>query len=185
MTHSKYKLLFILTPLEDNGNVNKDPNYMLALKKEIEEHSAINAIYNYINEVSEKYRQSYSFETIDYMNYSQFGELQNVPYPEHCKRKKHVELKECVSEYISNHVNSNFDIRKFNYLSSGTYKIDIQFVISRDGYVYNTRAKSQNQELEEEAVRTVETLPKFIPGTYEGEKVAVAYFLPINFTIND
>ena len=65
-------------------------------------------------------------------------------------------------------------------------RVLVQFVVDSTGQVGDVRVvRSVDAELDREAVRVVETLPKFIPGRQSGRPVNVWYTLPINFKLNN
>ncbi len=62
--------------------------------------------------------------------------------------------------------------------------VTINFVVNEDGSVSNVRAlRGIGGGCDEEAVRVVRTLPKFIPGRQNGRNVKVYYNMPVNFTL--
>ena len=67
-------------------------------------------------------------------------------------------------------------------------RVFVTFVIEKDGTVNNVRViRSPNEELSEEAIRVVQSMPKWKPGRahVKGKKeaVRVQYNLPINFKL--
>lgn len=61
-------------------------------------------------------------------------------------------------------------------------KIILRFVITESGFVSDVEViRSFGKDCDNEAVRVVEKLPKWIPGEHNGQKVAVYYTLPIAF----
>jgi antitoxin component YwqK of YwqJK toxin-antitoxin module len=61
----------------------------------------------------------------------------------------------------------------------------IGFVVDEDGRVANVRPynKQPFNELMEEAIRVIELLPNFKPGSQQGKNVRVAYILPVMFKL--
>lgn len=63
-------------------------------------------------------------------------------------------------------------------------KVYVTFVVSKDGYVADAKiARGVNPSLDAEALRVVNSLPKWIPGKQRGEYVNVSYTVPINFVL--
>lgn len=61
-------------------------------------------------------------------------------------------------------------------------KVLVGFVLNKNGKVEKTRVlKSAGYDLDEEALRIVNLMPDWTPGTYNGKKVSVPFTLPINF----
>lgn len=67
-------------------------------------------------------------------------------------------------------------------INVGTQAI-VQFVVTKTGEVGDVKIvrRTGEKELDDEAVRVVKSLPKFIPGRNNGEPVNVWYTLPIRF----
>lgn len=64
-------------------------------------------------------------------------------------------------------------------------KVIVQFVITKDGSVKNAKLiRSKNKLLDEEGVRVINKMPKWIPGTQKGKAVPVYFTLPITFKIS-
>jgi len=64
-------------------------------------------------------------------------------------------------------------------------KVVIKFVIEKTGEVGEaTVVTSVSPLLDEEALRVVQTMPPFRPGTQRGKPVRVMFHLPFNFALN-
>ncbi len=63
-------------------------------------------------------------------------------------------------------------------------KVYISFVVSSDGTVKDARVvRGVDPTLDKEALRVVNSLPRWIPGKQKGQPVSVAYTVPINFVL--
>lgn len=63
-------------------------------------------------------------------------------------------------------------------------KVIVQFVIGRDGSVRDVQViRSVDPSLDQEAVRVVKAMKKWIPGRQRGEAVSVRFTLPISFKL--
>ncbi|MBR8538344.1 TonB family protein [Carboxylicivirga sediminis] len=63
-------------------------------------------------------------------------------------------------------------------------KVYVYFVISKDGEVTNAKVtRSVHQTLDEEALRVVNSLPRWKPGEFHGKIIKVSHTLPINFKL--
>lgn len=63
-------------------------------------------------------------------------------------------------------------------------KVYVTFVVGKDGYVKNAViARGVDASLDKEALRVVNSLPKWKPGKQRGEPVNVSYTVPINFVL--
>ena len=96
--------------------------------------------------------------------------------------------KDCTVERITNHVNKNFNTALGKQLNlTERQRIVVKFVIGKDGEIRDVESRSLAKEaevrasLQAEATRVIYSLPKMQAGEFEGEKVAIAYALPIEF----
>lgn len=60
----------------------------------------------------------------------------------------------------------------------------VQFVVSKTGEITNVSVKNKVDEaLDKEAVRLIQSMPKFIPGSKDGQPVNVRYRIPVTFIL--
>ena len=65
-------------------------------------------------------------------------------------------------------------------------KIYIRFIVDKSGSISNAKVLKGGEKLfEEEALRVVREMPKWIPGKIEGEPVRTYFDLPVNFRLTD
>lgn len=65
-------------------------------------------------------------------------------------------------------------------------KVYIQFVIEKDGSITDVKvARSVDPSLDKEAMRVIQSMPKWKPGKQRGKAVRVSYTLPINFQLSN
>jgi periplasmic protein TonB len=63
-------------------------------------------------------------------------------------------------------------------------RVYVQFVVDRDGTITNASiARGVDASLDREALRVVNSLPKWKPGMQRGKPVKVSYTVPINFVL--
>ena len=63
-------------------------------------------------------------------------------------------------------------------------KVFVRFIVTEDGSIVNAYvAHGVGGECDEEALRVIKSMPKWIPATYEGKHVAVEYVVPINYKL--
>jgi TonB family protein len=61
----------------------------------------------------------------------------------------------------------------------------VKFNVNKDGRVSDARIiKGANVELNNEAIRVINSMPYWIPGEQQGKKVKVSYTIPIRFALN-
>lgn len=113
------------------------------------------------------------------------AKLEQLPYPKDCAvyLDNPVQMKNCLTDFISQHVSKHFKLKKFKNFDTGKYRVAVQFKIDKMGYVTGVKARGTATEIENEAIRVVKKLPKMTPGIQDGENVTVLYGLPINFII--
>lgn len=84
-------------------------------------------------------------------------------------------------QYLANRVQYPAFARENGF--EGTVIVD--FVILEDGSIWDVQVKQAiGGGCDEEAVRVIEAMPKWIPGMQGGKKVAVAYLLPLKFKLD-
>jgi len=82
--------------------------------------------------------------------------------------------------YISSHIQYPQQAKE-NFIQGTTV---IQFVVAKDGSVDKvTVYASSHPFLDQEAIRVVKSLPKWIPGKINGKSVACYYIIPISFKL--
>ena len=65
-------------------------------------------------------------------------------------------------------------------------RVFIGFIIEKNGSISNVRnLRGVDSELDAEAIRIVESMPKWKPGMHNGEFVRVSYQIPIHFKLED
>ena len=64
-------------------------------------------------------------------------------------------------------------------------KVYMRFVIEKDGSITNIEVlRSPDRNLEKEALRIINKLPKMTPGKQRGRPVRVPFSIPITFKLN-
>ncbi len=113
-----------------------------------------------------------------------FALIENAPIFPGCEGTEE-ELRACLQDKISAHVNANFnsEMAKGLGLEAGVKKIFVMFKIDKDGNIAEVKSRAPHQSLADEAIRVIESLPKMIPGKQKGEAVGVKYSLPIVFNV--
>ena len=65
-------------------------------------------------------------------------------------------------------------------------RVFIGFIVEKDGSISNVRnLRGVDSELDAEAIRGVESMPRWKPGMHRGEPVRVSYQIPIVFKLED
>ncbi|RYD56296.1 MAG: energy transducer TonB [Sphingobacteriales bacterium] len=87
-----------------------------------------------------------------------------------------------VSTYISKKLKYPDSARKANVQGV----VNVGFFIDTKGRIQGVKIKSEERlgyGLEEEAMRVIQSLPRWVPGRQNGRKVNVYYTIPIGFTL--
>ncbi len=116
-----------------------------------------------------------------------FATIEKVPVFPGCEGESGNESKKrCFSEKLSDFVRENFDtsIAKKTGLT-GKQRITIVFKIDKTGNIVEARARAPHLDLEIEALRVINMLPKLQPGMQDGKPVGVLYTLPILFKVDE
>lgn len=63
-------------------------------------------------------------------------------------------------------------------------RVFVNFVVEKDGSISNVKiSRGLGGECDKEAMRVVQSMPKWIPGTQRGKAVRVSYIIPIVFKL--
>ncbi|MDX1830316.1 MAG: M56 family metallopeptidase [Lutibacter sp.] len=140
--------------------------------------TSINNDFQYLDTINPK--NIILFDTIP------FAIVDKVPIYPGCEGTES-ELKKCLQEKISIHVNKKFNSEITNNLNlePGIKRVFVIFTINKEGQITNVRARAPHKKLQEEAIRAIKSLPKMIPGEFKGKVVNIKYSLPIAIMVSD
>ena len=95
--------------------------------------------------------------------------------------------KQCFSEKVRKIVQRNFntELAQELGLSSGKKRINVQFVIDKEGNIVDIKARGTHKRLEKEARRVIKLLPKMKPARQGKGNAKVRFGLPILFMVED
>ncbi|WP_445457369.1 energy transducer TonB [Flavobacterium sp. HNIBRBA15423] len=117
--------------------------------------------------------------------------LDKTPTFANCKYTIEAENRACFQEKLQEHIKKHLKYPKAAKENKVEAKAIVLFEISKEGKITNlrTKIKSTNQDFytlfEEEAIRIISKLPKFIPGEQKGKIVTVSYASIITFSLSD
>jgi TonB family protein len=116
-----------------------------------------------------------------------FSVSEEIPNFESCKDSVGQAAKDCFFLKINEHVAKNFKYPKEAKKANIQGKVFVIFTINKSGDTegFKVKAPKNAKLLEEEALRIVKLLPKFIPGKQRGKPVNVQFALPINFVLEE
>lgn len=115
-----------------------------------------------------------------------FENIQNIPRFSNCNSSNKSEELSCFNSEMVKHIEKYFNYPNEALIKKIEGKVWVRFIIDKNGNVSNikTLGPKGGKVLDNEAIRVVSKLPKFIPGNTNGEKVSVKYGFPISFSLN-
>ena len=116
-----------------------------------------------------------------------FEFIEDVPIFPGCEdMESNVARKKCMSQKITQFVNSRFNKNLGERAGvKGINRINVAFQIDKNGNIIDVQTRAPHPLLEEEAKRVINALPKMEPGKQRGKPVAVSYYLPIVFQVDN
>jgi len=116
-----------------------------------------------------------------------FEKIEQVPIFPGCENKKsNEEKRQCMSDKINQLIQKRFNTNLGSELGlHGKQVIRTQFKIDKTGHVNDIKVRGTHPELEAEAQRVINTIPKMTPGKQRDKNVGVIYTLPIVFEVQD
>ncbi|MEO8933279.1 MAG: M56 family metallopeptidase [Xanthomarina sp.] len=141
-------------------------------------------VFGNIGEPSSKTTDASQFNTNEEVA---FSKIDQVPiFPGCDSQTDEAAKRECFNKEINNFVAKNFNTDLGKDLGlEGVVKINVFFKVDNQGNIVDAKARAQNPELADEAIRVINMLPKMTPGMQDGNAVNVPYFLPITFKIQE
>ena len=115
-----------------------------------------------------------------------FTEVKNAPfYIDWCTSNiPKGKIRECTDSGIKLFAKTNFNTEIAADLNlSGYQRITCAFIIDKSGKIDNIRVRASHPDLEKEALRVINLIPKMEPGRQNGEAVSISYLLPIIFKV--
>ena len=110
-----------------------------------------------------------------------FMVIEEVPVFPGCKDAKN--KRACFQKMLNKHIAKNFRYPEIAQEMGIQGRVNIMFVIQKDGSIGNIQLRGPDKNLEAEARRIIDKLPKMIPGKQRGQAVKVPFSLPINFKL--
>jgi len=110
-----------------------------------------------------------------------FAVIEDVPVFPGCEGAK--DKKACFQEKMQAHIRKNFRYPEIAQEMGVQGRVNVIFVIQKDGSIGNIRMRGPDKNLEAEALRIIEKLPKMTPGKQRGRAVKVPFSIPITFKL--
>tara|TARA_R110000868_G_scaffold102146_7_gene281373 strand:+ start:36708 stop:37427 length:720 start_codon:yes stop_codon:yes gene_type:complete len=115
-----------------------------------------------------------------------FSVIEDVPIFPGCegeKSKGAKALRDCFQTQMYKHISKNFRYPEISQEMGVQGKVNVMFVIQKDGSIGNVRMRGPDKNLEAEAARIIGKLPKMTPGKQRGRAVRVPFSIPITFKL--
>ncbi|MBW8199499.1 energy transducer TonB [Flagellimonas abyssi] len=110
-----------------------------------------------------------------------FAVIEDVPVFPGCENAK--DKKACFQEQMQAHIRKNFRYPEIAQEMGVQGRVSVIFVIQKDGSIGNIRMRGPDKNLEAEAMRIIQKLPKMTPGKQRGRPVKVPFSIPITFKL--
>jgi|TARA_B110000259_G_scaffold184076_1_gene230408 protein TonB len=113
-----------------------------------------------------------------------FAIIEDVPLFPGCEKVAKSQRRKCFQEKIQKHIIDNFRYPEIAQEMGIQGRVFVQFMIGKDGRISGIRSRGPDKNLEKEAVRIINKLPKMTPGKQRGRPVRVPFSIPVTFRLN-
>lgn len=110
-----------------------------------------------------------------------FAVIEDVPVFPGCENAAN--KKDCFQEKMQDHIRKNFRYPEIAQEMGVQGRVNVIFVIQKDGSIGDIRMRGPDKNLEAEAMRIIQKLPKMTPGKQRGRAVKVPFSIPITFKL--
>ncbi|MDH3697651.1 MAG: energy transducer TonB [Flavobacteriaceae bacterium] len=110
-----------------------------------------------------------------------FAVIEDVPIFPGCERAN--DKRACFNEMIQKHIRKNFRYPEIAQEMGVQGRVNVMFTIQKDGSIGNIRYRGPDKNLEAEALRIIQKLPRMTPGKQRGRAVRVPFSIPITFKL--
>ncbi|MDX1769740.1 MAG: energy transducer TonB, partial [Arenibacter troitsensis] len=110
-----------------------------------------------------------------------FAVIEDVPIFPGCENEPKNKMRDCFNSMMQKHIGKNFRYPEIAQEMGVQGRVNVMFVIQKDGSIGNVRMRGPDKNLEEEAARIISKLPKMTPGKQRGRPVRVPFSIPITF----
>lgn len=118
-----------------------------------------------------------------------YNKVDLIPIFENCKNEKHDLQRDCVVNSINTHIEKNLKYPEEAKKATVESKVFCTFTIDEEGKITVTEAKGKptsfKKAFENEAIRVLNLLPKFIPGKHNNKIVKVQAQYTVEFKLKD
>ena len=110
-----------------------------------------------------------------------FAVIEDVPVFPGCEGAS--DKRACFNEMMQKHIRKNFRYPEIAQEMGVQGRVNVMFTIQKDGSIGNIRYRGPDKNLEAEALRIIEKLPRMTPGKQRGRAVRVPFSIPITFKL--
>ncbi|MEZ2415964.1 energy transducer TonB [Muriicola sp. E247] len=110
-----------------------------------------------------------------------FAVIEDVPVFPGCEGAS--DKRACFNEMMQKHIIKNFRYPEIAQEMGVQGRVSVMFTIQKDGSIGNIRYRGPDKNLEAEALRIIQKLPKMTPGKQRGRPVRVPFSIPIVFKL--
>ncbi|QBA63310.1 energy transducer TonB [Muriicola soli] len=110
-----------------------------------------------------------------------FAVIEDVPVFPGCEGAS--DKRACFNEMMQKHIIKNFRYPEIAQEMGVQGRVSVMFTIQKDGSIGNIRYRGPDKNLEAEALRIIQKLPKMTPGKQRGRAVRVPFSIPIVFKL--
>lgn len=118
-----------------------------------------------------------------------FNKVDVLPIFENCKKEKRDNQRDCVANFINAHIEKNLKYPKEAKRVNLESKVFCTFIIDEEGKITITEAKGKptsfKKAFENEAIRVLNLLPKFIPAKHNNKIVKVQAQYTVEFKLEN
>ncbi|WP_340075300.1 energy transducer TonB [Leptobacterium sp. I13] len=112
-----------------------------------------------------------------------FAVIEDVPIFPGCEGQPKSKQRDCFQQKMQDHIRKNFRYPEIAQEMGIQGRVSVLFTIDKDGSITNIRMRGPDKNLEKEAMRIIQKLPKMTPGKQRGRAVRVPFSIPINFKL--
>ncbi|WP_255535170.1 energy transducer TonB [Cellulophaga sp. E16_2] len=165
----------MIAPTEDN--IKGNTTFILELKITPEEKTLFKIIDIKTRFEKPKTKKNENSEVIE------FNIIDKVPVFPGCEIESEQQRKQCFQGKMMKHIMKNFRYPEFAQEKGIQGRVNVIFMIDKEGNITAIKTRGSHPVLELEARRIIAKLPQMEPGEEDGKPVKVPFSLPITFRL--
>ena len=112
-----------------------------------------------------------------------FAIIEDVPLFPGCENVAKSKRRDCFQDKMNQHIKKYFRYPEIAQEMGIQGRVFVQFLIQKDGSIGGIRTRGPDKNLEKEAKRIIDKLPRMTPGRQRGRPVRVPFSIPITFRL--